>query len=344
VIVVSIFIGPGWLPEQPGSLTRQGSTKMTKTSTAVAGIDTSKDKLDVAVHGQANLWCVENALRGWKRLSSDLAKAGIVRVGIEATGGYERGVVKHLREAGFTVLVLQPIQVRAFARMHLRRAKNDTLDAVLIAACTAAIEQPRIPPDLRLDELADRLTFVEQIEEDVARFKTRLEHISEHRLRRMVLGDIARLEARRIAQIRHLVRQLRAHCELATRLELVLSIPGIGERTALALIIRMPELGRISREEAAALAGLAPFDDDSGKHKGQRHVAGGRGRLRRSLYAAALPAAFRWNKALISLYTRLKAKGKAHNLALIACARKLLIYANTVVARGSPWVDSPLAT
>jgi transposase len=136
---------------------------------------------------------------------------------------------------------------------------------------------------------------------------------------------------------------LRAHEDLGRRLDLVLSIPGLGERTAIALIVRMPELGRVSREEAAALAGLAPYDDDSGKHKGQRHIAGGRGRLRRSLFAAALPAAFRWNKALIELYTRLTARGKAHNAALIACARKLLIYANTVVHRGTPWVERPAA-
>ena len=103
----------------------------------------------------------------------------------------------------------------------------------------------------------------------------------------------------------------------------------------------MPELGQISREEAAALAGLAPFDDDSGQHRGQRHIAGGRGRLRRSLFAAALPAAFRWNAALIALYTRLIARGKAHNAALIACARKLLVYANTVVQRGTPWTEKP---
>jgi transposase len=314
---------------------------MMKSSTAVAGIDTAKDKLDVAVHGQASRWRVENNLQGWRRLCAELAKAEVVRVGIEATGGYERGVVRHLQAAGFTVLVLQPIQVRAFARVHLRRAKNDALDAVLIAACAAAIDEPRIEPDQRLTELADLLTFVEQTEEDIARFKTRLEHIDEPRLRRMVLGDIARLKARRIAQIRLIARQLRAHHDLAVRLDLVLSVPGIGERTALALIIRMPELGRISREEAAALAGLAPFDDDSGKHKGQRHIAGGRGRLRRSLFAAALPAAFRWNKALISLYARLTARGTAHNSALIACARKLLIYANTVVARQTPWTERP---
>jgi transposase len=317
---------------------------MLKINTAVAGIDTAKGKLDVAVHQQALHWQVENTLRGWRRLRCALAKAGVERVGIEATGGYERGVVKHLRAAGFTVLVLQPIQVRAFARLHLRRAKNDTLDAVLVAACTAAIDDPRIEPDARLAELADQLTFVEQIEEDMARLKTRLEHIGDRRLRRLVMSDIARLKARRKAELLRIVKQLRVHDDLARRLDLVLSVPGIGERTALALVIRMPELGRISREEAAALAGLAPFDDDSGKYKGQRHIAGGRGRLRRSLYAAALPAAFRWNKALIALYARLTARGKAHNAALVACARKLLIYANTVVARGTPWVEKPAAT
>ncbi len=263
----------------------------------------------------------------------------MVRVGIEATGGYERGVVQHLRAAGFTVLVLQPIQVKAYARVHLRRAKNDALDAVLIAACAAAVDHPRIAPDPRLAELAGDLTFLEQIEEDIARFKVRLEHVDEPRLRRIVTSDIARLKARRTAQMRIIARHLRGHDDLARRLDLVLSIPGLGERTALALIIRMPELGQISREEAAALAGLAPFDDDSGLRKGQRHIAGGRGRLRRSLFAAALPAAFRWNAALIALYTRLTARGKAHNSALIACARKLLIYANTVVQRGTPWTE-----
>jgi len=234
-------------------------------------------------------------------LSARLTEAGVSRVGIEATGGYERGVVGYLRAAGFTVLILQPVQVKAFGRARLRRAKNDVLDAVLIAACAASLDQDRIAPDLRLAELAEHLTFVEQVEEDIKRCKTRLEHIDEPSLRRLVLGDIARLKARRLAQIRYLARQLRSHPDLAARLDLVLSIPGIGERTALALLIRMPELGRVSREQAAALAGLAPFDNDSGQRKGQRHIAGGRSRLRRSLFAAALPAAFRWNKALIAI-------------------------------------------
>ena len=313
---------------------------MTQTSITTAGIDTSKLKLDIAVHGRTERWQVANTLAGWKALVTNLTKAGVTRVGIEATGGYERGVVEHLRAAGFTVLVLQPMQVKAFGRVHLRRAKNDALDAVLIAACAATLDQPRIAPDPRLAELAGYLTFLEQLEEDIARFKNRLEHTEEPELRRLVNSDIKQLKERKVEQIRNIAKRLRAHDDLAKRLELVLSVPGIGERTALALLIRMPELGRISREEAAALAGLAPFDHDSGKYKGQRHIAGGRGRLRRSLFAAALPAAFRWNKALIDLYARLIAKGKAHNAALIACARKLLIYANIVVQRGTPWTEN----
>ena len=312
---------------------------MTQTSMTTAGIDTSKSKLDVAVHGRTERWQVANTLVGWRKLAERLAEIGVDRVGIEATGGYERGVVEHLRTAGFTVAVLQPAQVKAFGRMHLRRAKNDALDAVLIAACMAALDLSGVVPDPRLAKLADQMTFLDQTGEDIARFKTRLEHIDDPRLRRIVLGDIARLKARKLAQIRDIARQLRSHRDLAVRLDLVLSIPGIGELTALAIVIRMPELGQVSREEAAALAGLAPFDNDSGQYKGQRHIAGGRNRLRRSLFAAALPAAFRWNQALIALYRRLIAAGKAHNVALIACARKLLIYANTVVQRGTPWTE-----
>ena len=157
-------------------------------------------------------------------------------------------------------------------------------------------------------------------------------------MRRSVVADIARLERRCAAEQKRLIGALRTHADLARRFELVLSVPSIGERTALALVLRMPELGQVSREQAAALAGLAPFVHQSGKRKGETHIGGGRGRLRRSLYAAALPGAFRWNPAMKALYERLTARGKTHKSALVACARKLLIFANTVVARDTPWV------
>src|SRR5690242_14969250 len=107
---------------------------MTKTSTQTAGIDTAKHKLDIAVHGQARQWQVPNEAAGWQQLVTDLTAAGVGRIGIEASGGYENGVIAHLRDAGFTVLLLQPLQIKFYARQTLRRAKNDALDAALIAA------------------------------------------------------------------------------------------------------------------------------------------------------------------------------------------------------------------
>ena len=317
---------------------KAGSKKMDNATPITAGIDTAKAKLDVAIHACAFRLTVENKVSGYKRLSAELRLAGVVRVGIEASGGYERGVIRHLREDGFDVMLMQPMQVKAFAKLHLRRAKNDTLDAALIAACAAIIHPNASLEDERLQPLADALTFVEQIEEDIIRCKTRLEKTCDPRHARMIRDDIKRQTTRRRAELARITATLRKHTDLARRLELVQSVPGIGERTAVAIVVRMPEIGTISREQIASLSGLAPFDDDSGNRRGLRHVAGGRARLRRSLYAAALPAAFHWNPALKALYQRLIAAGKTHKLALVACARKLIIYANTVVQRDAPWV------
>jgi transposase len=327
-----------------GSLDKEGARKMPKTITLTAGIDTSKSKLDVGIHGQKRSETFENAQAGWGRLQAWLTSEGVGRVGIEATGGYERGVTRHLQNAGVEVVVLQPKQVKAFGQLHLRRAKSDRIDAFLIAACTYLLDaQNRMPPDPRFDALADHLTYIEQIEEDMTRFKTRLEHIGEARVRRTINADVSRLAKRRDHELKRLQAALQAYPDLARRFDLVLSIPGIGARTALSIVVRLPELGQISREQVASLAGLAPFVQQSGKWKGETHICGGRERLRRALYAASLPAAFHWNPALKALYARLTQRGKSHTSALVACARKLLIYANTVVTRGTPWVDEPSA-
>ena len=140
-----------------------------------------------------------------------------------------------------------------------------------------------------------------------------------------------------------LLAAIRRHPDLAARLALIGSVAGVGEKTAVAILLRMPEIGRVTREQAAALAGLAPYDQESGEHTGEKHIEGGRTRLRKALYAAALPAAFRWNAALVALYKRIIAKGTAHKAALIACARKLLVTVNAVVARGTPWTKEQAA-
>lgn len=315
---------------------------MTDNSTLIGGIDTAKDKLDVAVHGKPGGFVVDNAEPGWKKLAQRLIDAGVTKVGIEATGGYERGAVRYLQKAGLYVAMLQPNQVRAFAKMRLQHAKNDRIDAQMIAACTYVLDaRARAPREERFDALADHLTFIEQIEADAVRIKTRLEHIGERRQRGIYERMVKSLEKRAKAERGLLLKRLASHPDLVLRVELVSSIPGCGEKTALAIVIRMPELGQVSREEVASLAGLAPFVHQSGKHQGKMHIGGGRKPLRRALYKAVLPAASFWNPALVALSERLKKRGKGHPCAQIACARKLLIFANAVVQRGTPWQAAP---
>jgi transposase len=143
------------------------------------------------------------------------------------------------------------------------------------------------------------------------------------------------------AELKRLVAAIRQHDDLAQRLDLIASVDGVGLPTAVAILVRLPEIGRLSREEVAALAGLAPYDDDSGERSGDKHIAGGRERLRKTLYNATLAAAFHWNAQLIAFKDRLLAAGKLHKVMRVACARKLLIFINTVVARATPWVSRP---
>jgi transposase len=327
-----------------GSHHKEGSTKMHQHNMVCAGIDTGKRKLDVALTEGSHRLQVANSPDGHATLSAWLRQHRVQRVGIEASGGYEREVVAGLRRGGFVVIVFQPAQVRAYAKFHLQRAKNDKIDAALIAVCTAATQKIHVPPDPRLAPLAEHLTFVEQLTEDIAHAKTRRESCRDHRIRRHWDAEIARLRKLLRIELDALIAAIRHHRDLAARLDLIASVSGIGPKTAVAILVRMPEIGRVTREQAAALAGLAPYDDDSGDQVGARHIDGGRERLRKSLYGAALAAAFRWNPQLNVIYRRLIAAGKPHKVALVACARKLLIYANTVVERGTPWTERPAET
>ena len=322
-----------------GSHHKEGSTKMSKTIMKCAGIDTGKSKLDVALNGRTERLQVTNCSEGHKALARWLHEHRVERVGIEASGGYERDVVRELRRKGFVVVVFQPAQVKAYGRFHSQLAKNDKIDAALIADATAATKKIHAAPDGRLQPFAEHLTMIEQITEDIARLKTRLETCRDRRIRTVWKEEIARKKKLVKAEFDRLVAAIREHADLARRLALIVSIDGVGLPTAVAILVRLPEIGTLTREQAAALVGLAPYDDDSGQRFGVRHIKGGRERLRTALYRAALPAAFRWNRQLVALYKRLTGRGKLHKVALVACARKLLIYANTVVARGTPWVS-----
>ena len=324
-----------------GSHHKEGSTKMSKHTTICAGIDTGKRKLDVAIAECPHRLQIDNNPDGHTALSKWLREHRVKRVGIEASGGYEQAVVAALRRDGFVVIVFQPAQVRAYAKFHLQRAKNDRIDAALIAVCTAATQKIHAPPDPRLAPFAEHLTMVEQLTEDIAHLKTRRETCRNDRIRQHWNGEIARLKGLLRVELKALIAAIRQHHDLSERLDLIASVGGIGLKTAVPILVRMPEIGRVTREQAAALAGLAPYDDDSADQVGVRHIDGGRERLRKALYTAALPAAFRWNPQLNAIYSRLIAAGKPHKVALVACARKLLIYANTVVERGTPWTERP---
>jgi len=314
---------------------------MSKGITICAGIDTGKRKLDVALEAGRERLEVDNNAAGHQVLAAWLERHRVKRVGIEASGGYEQDVVAELRCKGFVVVMFQPAQVRAYAMFHLQRAKNDEIDAALIARCTADAKKIHAPPDPRLAPFAHDLTLLDQITDTIAGHRNRRETCRDPRIRQFWKEEIARLKKLQRAELKRLVAAIRQHPDLAQRLDLINSVDGIGLPTAVTILVRMPEIGRITREQAAALAGLAPYDDDSGEMVGVRHIEGGRKRLRIALYCAALPASLRWNPQLIALYQRLIAAGKEHKRALIACARKLLIFANTVVARGTPWMAQP---
>jgi transposase len=247
-----------------GSHHKEGSRKMGKRTIVCAGIDTGKRKLDAAINGRPGGLQVDNTAEGHDRLLTWLRQHQVKRIGIEASGGYEQEVVRTLRRKGFVVVVFQPAQVRAYAQFVGQLAKNDKIDANLIAECTAAVKTIHAAPDPRLAPFAEHLTMIEQIGDSAAHLKTRLETCREPRIRAFWKAEIGRLEKIERAELKQLVAAIRQHADLAERLELIDSVRGVGLPTATAILVRLPEIGTLTREEVAALAGLAPYDDDSG--------------------------------------------------------------------------------
>lgn len=305
----------------------------------VAGIDVGKSKLHAGFDRIGDRMIFDNDAPGRDALVEALRARGVRRVGLESTASYSAPVAERLREAGLAVNVFQPKQVKAFAQFKLKRAKSNSIDAPIIAQCTATSGE-QADPDPRLARFCEHLTAIDQVGEDIAREKIRLEHVREGAIAKMHAEEIRRHTLRRRALIRALVETVRKEADLAKKMDLLLSIDGIGEIAALTLVLRMPELGGVSREQAAALLGVAPFTRKSGAFKGERHIAGGRARARRTLFAAAQVACRRWNAALVDLYTRLRAKGAHHKAAVVACTRKLVVYANTVLQRQAPWTKN----
>ena len=308
-----------------------------KTNTKCAGIDVGKHWLDGAMHGQAETVRVRRDAGGIDMLIAWLQGHGIERVGLEASGGYERMVIEALEAAGLEVVLHQALEVRLFARLKRLRAKNDRLDAALIAAATAQVDAVKAAADPRLRDLADRLTAYEQISDQLAELKGFLEHVAPKDVMRQLkaqAASLARLKARLAAGV---LERLKAHPDLAARYDLLISLPGVGPIVAASLVVRMPELGQMKRGQAAALLGVAPFDHDSGQLKGKRFIAGGRRRPRRLIYLAALSAK-RCDPDQKAFAQRLAERGKPAKLIIVAVMRRLIEAANLVLARQTPWL------
>jgi transposase len=311
-----------------------------QSNTKVAGVDVGKHRLDAAVHGLEDTTAVDNDVAGVGELIAWLRVREVGRVGLEATGGYERELRRALEQAGFEVVVHQPIEVRLFARLKRRRAKNDQLDARLIAAATAQVEAVRAARDGRLVDLADRLTAYELITDKAADLKTFLSSPVAKPVAGTIRASLRSLERTKAKLAAGIMDCIKAAPDLMERFRLLISLPGVGPIVAATLLVRMPELGALSRGQAASLIGVAPFDRDSGQWKGLRFTQGGRSQPRRMLYLAALQAK-RCSPTLKAFADQLLARGKPAKLVIVAVMRKLIEAANLVLQRRQPWLKQP---
>jgi transposase len=301
------------------------------------GIDVAKSELVIHLHPTGEGWRCPNDARGIATLGRRLRKlAGqhIVRIGFEASGGYERKLAICLDRLQLAAYLLDPARVRSFARAERQIAKTDPLDAAVIARALAALHAELTP--YRHNPVARRLAEHVRLR-DLAIAQTRqlanqMETLDEPAVRRLVQAQIVRLKAL-VLRIEQAIARLIAEApDLARREAILRSAPGVGPIVAACLIAHMPELGQISGKQAASLAGLAPFDRQSGKSAKPGRCAGGRPAVRRLLYLAALSIMRTAKSHLAATGHRLQAAGKPRKLALIAVARKLLVTLNAMLS------------
>jgi transposase len=309
----------------------------------IVGIDVSKAWLDCYRHPDGARVRVSNDADGWAALRRWLGDQPVLRVGLEASGGYERAVAEQLAAAGFTVHVLDPARVRYFARALGRRAKNDRIDARVIAEFLATCQvdaNPTLLPDKARSRLAELLGLRQALLDNRTGLANVAEHLRDRRFAALAARHVTRLE-RDVAALERLVAEtIAANPQFAHAAQLLLTAKGVGLILAATLIARLPELGTLSRRQIAALVGVAPFDDDSGDTTGRRKIQGGRAAVRQVLYMAAMGAATRHNPTLKAFYQRLRKLGKLPKVALVACMRKLLTILNAMLAQGTPWHDA----
>lgn len=311
---------------------------MAQNDLVVVGIDVAKDKVDACIRRLSQRRTFQSSSEGRRQLIAWLRRHKVGKAVMEASGGYERDWAKVLREAGLEVRIVDPKRVRDFARGAGRKAKNDTIDAEMIAWFAETFGQ--VPGQVH-DAEREKLAQIVNARQALLDLQISLQNRSEHatpavvqkmhaRLLKNIACEVAKLEA----AIKDLIKATPHFAELA---EIIESVPGLGEITSASLIAAMPELGQVNDKVVAALLGTAPYDDESGKRRGQRHIQGGRRKLRNLFYMACLGAATRYNPVLKIFYSRLIAKGKQPKVALVACMRKMIVILNIMVARREKW-------
>ena len=305
------------------------------------GIDVSKATLDVAIEPTQARWQVANDQAGIQQLVEHLAELHPQRIVLEATGGYELTALAALGCADLPAVAVNPRQVRNFAKATGRLAKTDALDAHVLAKFAAAIKPDLRPlPNAATRELAGLLARRRQLIEMRTAETNRLS-MAVDQVRPEIREHVRWLD-KRISQLdRDLHEHLRASPLWRAHDNLLQSIIGVGPVLSVTLLADVPELGSVSHRQVSALVGLAPFNVDSGKRSGERHIWGGRAAVRAALYMAAC-SAVRHNPVIRALYQRLVAAGKRKKVALVACMRKLLIICNAIIRSGTPWRSQPL--
>jgi transposase len=306
-------------------------------SMAYVGIDVSKDRLDVHVRPSGERFIVTRDDKALAELVERLRGLEPRLIVLEATGGLQVKVAGALAAAGLPVAVVNPRQVRDFARSSGRLAKTDRLDAAAIAHFAEALSpEPRPLPDEAQRGLA---ALVERRRELVAlrvAERNRMREIQSSWVGRDLEASVAALAARIEAIDAEIERHVRGSPIWRVQENLLKTVPGVGDVVARSLIAELPELGTLSRRKIAALVGLAPVSNDSGQFRGKRSIRGGRSAIRTALYMAAVTAS-RCNPAIAALYKRLCAAGKPPKLALTACMRKLLVILNAIARDQKPW-------
>ncbi len=307
------------------------------------GIDVAKARLDVHRTGSDQSHTFTHDAQGVEELLQMLRSAPPRLIVLEATGGLERALVAALIAAGLSVAVVNPRQVRDFAKASGRWAKTDRLDAQVLARFAQAIQPvQRALPDVAAQEFADQLTRRRQLVEMLVMEKTRLKQAPNKLVRRDIKKHIEYLENCVRASEQGLRHAVESSPVWQAQRDLLSEIKGIGEVTVMTLIAALPELGQLDRKQIAALVGVAPFNRDSGTLRGKRTVWGGRAVVRHVLYMATLTAV-RCNPVIKAFYSRLRGNGKAAKVALVACMRKLLTIINAMVRDGRKWNPPTIA-